>query len=173
MTRFNRLRETLLGLVLLFSGASACRDRDQRNATLPERIAAVAACYELVALPSGAAVDGLLARFRLWPDSANLEIPRPGTLRLELLTTTDSLMLMRLHLTLWRIDSISDTIRASVGDGFTAQFFRGAPAPGGHLVGMTGLHSDAEPFESNVRAARAQRIECPASVGPSARWSRP
>ena len=68
-------------------------------------------------------------------------------------------------LRLWAVDSLTDTVSVSFGHGFGGQFFRGVQTDRRDLVGIAGVSGDlGPPFEHDVQATRARRIDC-GSIG--------
>lgn len=154
-SHFRGVKPYLLAVLLI----GACR-RDQPSGSVSQRVAAAVGCYELTSSTSYELDEGTLRRFRLRAESVSPQ--RPLLHRVDLLGPRDSLEATFVRLRLWRVDSLSDTVRVQAGDGFAAQFFAGVPNANGDLIGVSGASGDVgPPFEHNVHLARSRRIACP------------
>ena len=155
-SRVNALCQPAAVLLLV----SACGGGAVTPAPVASRVARAAGCYDLVSLPSRKPERGALTRVRLLAEPVSEQ--RPQYHRLQLLPEGDSLRDAFAQLRLWRVDSLTDTVRVQAGDGFAAHFFRGSPTSNGDLVGVTGAAGDVgPPFEHNVHSAMLSRRACP------------
>jgi len=142
-----RSARTFCGLFLPALAIAACEDVSSGLKPFRERVSAAAGCYN-VSSPRGVA----LMSFRLIAESVSAQ--RPRLFRVEHIPP-DTVNFVRL----WDVDSLSDTVRVSVGDLFSGTFFRGVPVGAG-LDGQFGRFSDVAPLTYGLQRARADRIPC-------------
>lgn len=153
-----------LALVLVGSLAPmfGCHDEPRASMAMAARRSAAAGCYTLQRLDSSTRGFGLLAHFRLLANSVSRK--RTSPYRLELLAQDGKTVEQVGVISIWSLDSLTDTVRVHVGDGFSGQFFTGVP-DGPDLIGISGAFGDAgPPFTFNVRPTRARQTTCLAAT---------
>jgi len=151
-----------LAFVVPLASMLACQGQPRSSMTIAARRLAAAGCYTLQQLDSSTRGVDRLASFRLLTNPVSSQ--RTSPYRVELLVH-DGTSVERLGvITIWSLDSLTDTVRVQLGDGFTGQFFAGVPH-GPDLVGLSGAFGDAgPPFTFNVRPTRARHTTCLAAT---------